>query len=135
MEYFALLIAGSRNFNYYDTLAKKCDHLLINQRRRYIVIVSGGARGADALAERYAKERGYYLKVFPAQWEKYGKSAGYRRNEEMHIYINSFGNRGVVCFWDGQSKGTAHNFDLCRRFHTQLRVWNYTTQNWIKMRN
>ena len=135
MEYFALLIAGSRDFNDYDTLAKKCDSLLVNQRRKYIIIVSGGSRGADTLAERYAKERGYYLKVFPAQWKKYGKSAGYRRNEEMHKYINSFGNRGVVCFWDGQSIGTTHNFNLCKRFHTQLRVWNYIVKSWIIIRN
>ena len=55
---FALLIAGSRTFNNYEVLCKYADYFLQNQKRREIIIVSGGARGADALAEQYAKERG-----------------------------------------------------------------------------
>ena len=125
MDKFALLIAGSRGFNDYETLKKYCNLLLCRQKDKSICIVSGGARGADALAERYAREQGYELKVFPAQWDKYGTSAGYRRNKEMHEYISSFGNRGVVCFWDGKSKGTAHNFDLCKQYNNPLRVYNY----------
>ena len=56
-----------------------------------ITIVEGGAKGADKLAERYARERGYGLVVKPADWSKGGtlkypqsdKSAGPRRNREM----------------------------------------------------
>ena len=57
---------------------------------RKSVIVSGGAHGADAMAERYAKERGYHLVVFEAEWERLGKKAGPARNEQMHKFISQF---------------------------------------------
>lgn len=122
-ETFYCLVAGSRTFNDYDLMCKSLDYQLWNKRGN-VVIVSGGAKGADALAERYAKERGYGLKVFPADWS-IGKSAGYRRNEQMHRYISQFQQRGCVCFWDGQSHGTAHNFELCKSFGTNLRVFRF----------
>ena len=108
-------------FNNYELLKRKCDHLLQNQKGR-IHVVSGGAKGADTLAERYARERNYELHVFPANWDTFGKSAGYRRNEEMHKFISQFTKRGCVCFWDGQSKGTEHNFRLCEQYNNPLRI-------------
>ena len=122
---FYLLIAGSRRFNNYAFLKDKCDYLLQNQIGKEIHIVSGGAKGADTLAEWYAKERGYQMHVFPADWDRFGKSAGYKRNEQMHQFISQFSKRGCVCFWDGESKGTQHNFDLCRNFNTPLRVLRF----------
>lgn len=119
---FYLLIAGSRTFNDYELLKERCDFFLQNQKGT-IHIVSGGAKGADTLAERYAKERGYELHVFPADWNTYGNSAGYIRNEEMHKFIAKASyKKGVVCFWDGQSKGTAHNFELSKKYNNPLRV-------------
>lgn len=117
---FYLLIAGSRTFNNYNLLKEKCDYVLQNYND--IVIVSGGAKGADTLAEQYAKEKNYELIVFPAEWDVYGKSAGYRRNEKMHQYISQFEKRGVICFWDGASRGTRHNFDLCTTYNNPLRI-------------
>lgn len=118
---FYLLVAGSRGFNDYPMLKEKLDYLLQNQSGKEIHIVSGGAKGADTLAEWYAKERGYQMHVFPADWDRFGKSAGYRRNEQMHQFISQFPNRGCVCFWDGESKGTQHNFKLCETYGTPLR--------------
>ena len=63
---FYLLVAGSRGFNNYPLLKEKLDYLLQNQSGKEIHIVSGGAKGADTLAEWYAKERGYQMHVFPA---------------------------------------------------------------------
>ncbi len=127
---FYLLIAGSRNFMDYDTLREQCDLLLRNQMHRSIHIVEGEAKGADTLAKRYALERGFILHPFPADWGQ-GKSAGYRRNEQMHKFIAQFPNRGCVCFWDGQSRGTKHNFELCKKHKTPLRVWNYVTSSYV----
>lgn len=117
---FYCLVAGSRNFTDYQLLFKKLDFFLQNHKE--VIIVSGGAKGADTFAEWYAKKRGYNLKVFPAQWDIYGKSAGYKRNKQMHQFISQFENRGCVCFWDGSSRGTAHNFELCKTFGTPLRI-------------
>lgn len=82
----------------------------------------GGASGTDALAERYAHERAYSLQIFPADWSRYGKRAGYVRNREMHSYISTHADRGVIAFWDGSSKGTAQSFALAREFDNPLRV-------------
>ena len=119
-SYFICLVAGSRSFNDYELLSQTLDNLLSNQPK--VAIVSGGARGADSLAERYAKERNLPLKVFTADWNRFGKSAGYKRNRQMHEFIAKFQNRGCVCFWDGESKGTQHNFKLCDEFKNPLRI-------------
>ena len=119
-EYFYCLVVGSRTFTDYDLMKRKLDAMLINHPKT--VIVSGGAAGADTLAEKYAKEKGLILKVFPANWEIYGNRAGYKRNEQMHKYISIADARGVVAFWDGESKGTQHNFGLAKKYSNEIRI-------------
>ena len=119
---FYCLVVGSRTFNNYDLLQAKLDFLLQNKVKGGITIVSGGARGADTLAELYAKKHNYHLKVFPADWNTFGKRAGYIRNKQMHEYISQFSERGVVAFWDYKSKGTALNFPLCQQFNNPYRI-------------
>ena len=121
---FYCLVVGSRTFLDYNFLKNKLDYMLQNHKPN-VVIISGGAKGADSLAEKYAKENNLQLKVFPADWETYGKSAGYIRNEEMHKYISNFERRGIVAFWDGQSKGAAHNFDLAKKYNTKIVIYKY----------
>ena len=132
---FYLLIAGSRGYNNYLEMCQVLDYLLKNQitQGRKIVIVSGGARGADALAEKYADERGYDKHIMPADWNKYGRGAGYRRNEEMHSYIStpSDRKRGCVCFWDMKSSGTKHNFKLAYNYDTPMRVYDTVNHRFL----
>lgn len=119
---FRLLVVGSRSINDYNFVQERLDYFLSKIREEYeIEIVSGGAKGVDALAERYAKEKGYELKVFPADWNTYGNRAGYIRNEEMHRYIAELENRGVVAFWDGKSKGTLHSKELAKKYKNPIR--------------
>ena len=120
---YKVIVAGSRNFNDYNLMSKKLNYYF--QNRNDIVIVSGTCYGADKLGEKYAKEHNLGLLQFPADWNKYGKSAGYRRNEQMHKFISQFENRGCVCFWDGSSKGTQHNFKLAEQFKTPLRICKF----------
>lgn len=117
---FFCLVVGSRSFSDFSLMKKKLDVFLQNQSK--IVIVSGGANGADSLAEQYAKEMEYSAIVFPADWNKYGKSAGYVRNKQMHEFIANFPKRGCVAFWDGKSKGTQHNFKLAEEYSTPLKI-------------
>lgn len=120
---FALLIAGSRSVTDYQLVSRTIDRLIAPIRNKYdFLIVSGGARGVDSMAETYARQREMSLRVMPADWKRYGKAAGYIRNEEMHRYISTFEHRGAVAFWDGQSKGTAHSFDLAEKYKNPLRV-------------
>lgn len=132
---FYLLVAGSRNFIDYSLMCRILDHVLSKQVAigNKIVIVSGDARGADELAERYADERGYDKEIMPADWNKHGKSAGYKRNTAMHEFIAmpSARKRGCICFWDGTSKGTQHNFGLAKKYGTPLKVYNYTESRYL----
>ena len=106
-------------FDNYELLKDKLDKLL-KLRSSNCSIVSGTARGADSLGEVYAKEKGYLLTKFPAQWDKFGKSAGYRRNEEMAKNAD-----GLVAFWDGQSRGTKHMIDIAKAQGLAVRIINY----------
>lgn len=107
-----VIIAGTRDFNDYDFLKKNVDYFLqgINPNNEEIEIVSGNARGADKLGERYAKEHNLPVKLFPANWDKYGKRAGYLRNQEMANYSDV-----LIAFWDEKSKGTKHMIDIAKK--------------------
>ena len=98
-----------------------------------VCIVSGGASGADKLSERYAMERGYQLEVFPAKWNIYGKQAGMIRNQQMHSFIAKHTHRAVLCFWDGESRGTKSNFQMAKDNNTQIAIWNYNKKQWVTL--
>lgn len=116
---FKVIIAGGRDFNDYDLLMKKVSSLLRNQYKG-IEVVSGGAKGADALGEKYAVDSNMSLKEFHADWDRYGKSAGYRRNVEMAEYADA-----LIAFWDGRSKGTKHMIDIAKSKGLKVRVIKY----------
>lgn len=83
---FRVIIAGSRDFYDYKLLKEKCDYYLsyaLKDPLRNIIVVSGHAKGADSLGERYAKERGLSCEIYPADWDQFGKKAGYIRNNAM----------------------------------------------------
>ena len=116
---FKVIIAGGRDFSDYDLLKVKMNRILSNITDE-IVIISGTARGADSLGEKYATEMGYKLEQYPANWNKYGKRAGYLRNEQMADVAHA-----CVCFWDSKSKGTKHMIDLANQKKLKLRVVKY----------
>lgn len=121
---FYLLVAGSRTFNDYELMNRKLAKILDRVGTEYasIVLVHGGAKGADTIAKQIAIDSGWEIVEFKADWDKFGKSAGYRRNRAMHEFIAKHKARGCVCFWDGKSRGTTHNFSLAKEFNTPLRV-------------
>ena len=114
-----LIIAGSRNFINYTSLVVEVDNLL-KEHPEIDTIISGDAMGADRLGARYALENGLYLISMPADWNKFGKSAGYKKNEEMAKTAQA-----CICFWDGQSKGTKHMIDLAKKYNLILKVVKY----------
>lgn len=97
------IIAGSRSITTYDDVLDgiyKANWVLKE-------IVSGTAKGVDRFGERYANYNDIPIKRFPANWEKHGKSAGYKRNVEMAEYADA-----VIVIWDGKSKGAKHMIDI-----------------------
>lgn len=124
MKRYRIIIAGGRDFGekhvHWDLIFVRCNAILYNLPKDEIEIVSGGAKGADRLGEVYAAVREYPVKVFKANWDKFGKSAGYLRNKEMSEYATH-----LIAFWDGKSKGTKHMIDLAREKGLKIRVIKY----------
>lgn len=81
-------------------------------------IVSGAAFGVDSAAESVARQRKLKVHSIPADWDGYGKAAGYKRNKEI---VNEADR--VVCFWDGTSNGTRHDIKLALEAGKPLEVY------------
>ena len=124
-----IIIAGGRDFVFVSMLEESLDEYiekLSEDDKRRITIISGGAVGADTLGERYAKERGYSLIRFPANWDKYGKRAGYIRNAEMAKYAVADGSYGVLfAFWDEESRGTKNMIETAEKYGLEVNVVSY----------
>ena len=104
----SVAVVGSRSFDDRELLERVLDHLLNHLRIRQIV--SGGARGADALAEQWARERGIPCRVYLPDWQKHGRAAGPIRNRKIVRDADL-----VVAFWDGQSRGTKDTIEQAER--------------------
>lgn len=122
MKIAKIIIAGGRDFKDYELLKTKVDKIieLLIADNFTIEIVSGTANGADKLGEKYAKEKGYKIAYFPANWDKFGKRAGYIRNEEMANYAQA-----LIAFWDNKSRGTKHMIDLAKKYNLPTRIIKY----------
>ncbi len=113
-----IVVAGCRNFNDYDCAKIYIDYLIEKIRQNNeIIIISGGCRGADSLGERYATENGFKIERYTAEWDKYGKSAGPKRNKIMVEYCDY-----VICFWDGKSNGTKSMIKYANKLNKPLRI-------------
>lgn len=107
MEY-RIAIIGSRDFNHFDFLDKKVKELMPKEDYEFI-IVSGGARGTDTLAEQFAEKYNYKKEIWRAKWHTHGKCAGYLRNHDIVRNADM-----VIAFWNGISKGTRHTINIAR---------------------
>ena len=79
-----IVVAGCRHFEDYSAASTYIDMCIYRIRTEHtLIFLSGGCRGADTLGERYANENGFGIEYYPANWKKYGKSAGRKRNLQM----------------------------------------------------
>jgi hypothetical protein len=113
-----VIIAGSRGITDPDVVDAAVDAMFAQPRWArqgwsaldIDEIVSGGARGVDALGEQWARQRRILVERFPVEsshWEKFGKIAGHLRNAMMAGYADA-----AICVWDGKSPGTRMMIDL-----------------------
>lgn len=113
-----IAVVGSRSFNDYELLRKELIGIIVKLPiDEEICIISGGARGADSLAEQFAKDQGYKTRIFYPEWDKYGRSAGIIRNRYIVEACDL-----LVAFWNGKSRGTNHSIGLARENNKKLKI-------------
>lgn len=106
-----LAVIGSRTFDDFDLVVEKLDEY------DFDLLISGGAKGADSLGEKYAKEKCIETLIFKPDWKKYGRAAGFVRNK---LIIESCD--VVIAFWDGKSKGTANSLKIAEKLEKKICV-------------
>ena len=113
-----IVVAGCRYYNDYESAKKYIDFCISRIKNEYtLIFVSGCCTGADKLGERYATESGYEIEYYPADWQKYGKSAGPKRNLQMAQTADY-----VICFWDGKSKGTKSMIECAKKQGKKIKI-------------
>ena len=113
-----VVIAGCRDYDNYEEARRYIDFCLSRIRKTNdIIIISGCASGTDALGERYALENGFQVEKYPADWQKYGISAGPRRNLQMAKACDF-----AICFWDGKSRGTRSMIEYAKQCGKPVKI-------------
>ena len=113
-----VIVAGCRDYNNYEEAEKFIDLCISDlKEEHFLIFVSGGCTGADRLGERYAIRHGYRLECYPAEWNRFGKSAGPIRNHQM-ADISDY----VICFWDGKSPGTKSMIEIAEKFGKTIKI-------------
>lgn len=103
-------IIGSRSFDNFATVLDIWHRFLMPYDDEEVTIISGGCpTGGDLMAEKLAKHFDIPIKIFKPDWNRYGKSAGFRRNQ---LIVDA--SDMIVAFFDGLSRGTQHSLDLAK---------------------
>ena len=109
-----LAVIGSRDFENTVML----NEILLKHKHEITMIISGGSKGADAMAEQWAKENGIETLIFLPNWSLYGRSAGVVRNHDIIKSCDL-----CIAFWDGKSKGTASGIRLSQKYNKPCEVY------------
>ena len=119
---YRVIVCGGRDFSDEVLCFRSLDGILSRYGR--CEIVSGHAKGADRLGEKYAEANGLECAVFPADWRRYGRGAGLIRNREMLLYAKQ-AFPVVVAFWNGQSRGAKQMIDIAEQAGAAVHVVRY----------
>jgi hypothetical protein len=122
---FKVIVCGSRNWYDYDAIAEELEDRFFElaDTIQGVLIIEGGAQGADSLAHAVAKRCGYAVKTVSANWDKNGKAAGPIRNREMLALKPDL----VIAFrMDGDSPGTDNMIKQATQAHVPVRIVHST---------
>lgn len=114
-----IAVVGGRDFNDYELLKSEMMKF-INENNNIQGLVSGGAKGADSLAERLAAEFNIPMQLFKPDYKRYGRAATIVRNAE--IVENS---DVIFAFWNGKSKGTHDTIKKAQKAEKIIIIVNY----------
>lgn len=121
MDKISICVAGGREFDDYEYLARCMDSIKYRHGKKEITLVSGAAKGADALGEKYAGEQDWVIESHPPDYKRYlGRKAPLIRNEEMAQEADV-----LVVFWDGASTGTRHMIGCAMRQGLEVHIFRY----------
>ena len=113
-----IVVAGCRNYFNYDEAKEYIDFCISEIRKENtLIFVSGCCSGADMLGERYAKENGYEIEYYPAEWNEYGRAAGPKRDLTMAKIADY-----VICFWDFKSRGTKSTIKYATELNKPIKI-------------
>ena len=97
-----LLIAGSRSITEFDLTGRVGADVEL--------IICGGAKGIDLVAERYADKKRISKLVLYPNYSLYGRAAPLKRNEIMVDIADE-----VLVIWDGKSKGAKYTAEYAKK--------------------
>lgn len=118
-----LIIAGSRHLNpTVEDIQEICFYYEITPKE----IISGSAQGVDAAGEKYADHCKLPIVRFPADWKKYGKSAGPRRNRTMAANADA-----LLLIWDGKSRGSKNMMEEAKK--KGIRIYEVLAKDYITL--
>lgn len=116
-----ILVSGSRTFSNSKVFMDIMTDVIAELQYRHeiplykVELIHGSAKGTDSMADMFARGNKIKLKVFPADWDAYGKSAGMKRNLEMLYYTMSDPTPFLVAFNVNNSKGTSMMIESCKK--------------------
>lgn len=109
------IIAGSRTI----TDLRLVEAVIEQSGFEITEVVCGGAKGVDDLGRKWAGNGNRIpVKMFPADWITYGRSAGHIRNTQMADYADA-----LIAVWDGSSRGTKHMINTAKKKGLKVFVW------------
>ena len=106
-----VLVVGSRgilNFDLSEYIPRETE-----------LIISGGGKGIDSIAEEYADKHKISKLIIRPQYNKYKKAAPLKRNEIMVELADI-----VIAVWDGKSRGTAYTVDYAKKQNKEVILVN-----------
>jgi len=111
-----LAIIGGRSFDDYELVCETLEEY----KERVTLVISGGAKGADTLGEKWANDNNIETLIFKPDWKKYGKKAGHLRNTDIIENCDM-----CVAFWDGISTGTYDSIKKTKKYNKELLIIKY----------
>ena len=111
-----IAVIGSRTFNNQTLMNEELSSFFERDDR----LISGGARGADQMAETWCRKQGIECYIIRPDWKTHGRSAAFKRNHQIIGEAEM-----VIAFWDGKSKGTKHSIDLAKAKRIQVEICQF----------
>ena len=113
-----IAVAGNRVGWTYEKVKETLDSI-IRFPKDSCCLISGGAEGVDSFAQRYAKENGLQILIIYPDWNKFGKSAGFKRNESIAEKCD------ILIAFDKESvygTGTSNTIKWAKKFEKEVIV-------------